>query len=280
MFQFILKLYIRLLSKLVSIASNYYQMHYQDGNLQISYESLLLLPTNLNSKLDNQQGTHLNESGSDHSIDKYIKNFSLELEMKVPSVVDNMFFILNYIAPHLPKNAEIIDIGCGIGKYGEIFKHYSLATQGWSYVGIDRTEEILQFAKILFPEYVFKSSNDSIKIPFPDKSKDLVMASSMLQYTCDQWIQALSEMCRVSRKYIFISRLPILHINQSSYCRQLVIQHKQRKNHYFKLINQQEFEYELHRLGCNIERNSYGTEIIKVEGISEPVVLNQYLIKV
>ena len=185
-------------------------------------------------------------------------------------MIDNLFFLENFVASHLPQDATIVDIGCGIGKYGKILKREKSVTQNWKYTGVERTQEILEYAKRLCPEFDFVSSNNSVLIPLPNDSEDLVMASSMLQYTLDEWIISLQDMLRVTKKYVYISRLPIIRQYSSCFCHQ--------KDHFFKIFNRQEFESIISELNAQILYRDYGQEIIYVNGISEPIFLNQYLI--
>lgn len=274
--EFLIKVFRKITIVLTKVHDKYYPK-----NLYITYELISALPANVfDVNSNNARGTHLNESGDTRQVEEYIQTFSLEEEINNISVLENLFFIDTFVAPLLPVDAEVVDVGCGIGRYGKFLHRQDAPTEKWKYTGVDRTEDILKFSKALCPEYEFQSSENTIKIPCLDHSKDLVFASGMLQCTCDQWIDALREMHRVSRKYIFISRLPVLRLQSSAYCHQVVIEKGQIENHYNRLFNRQEFESNITELGCRIITTDYSSEIIYVKGIAEPVVLNQYLIEV
>lgn len=276
----VLKLFVKVFWKIAILLNQLYEKYYGEI-LNISYELIPSLPENVfDEDSDNARGTHLNEAGDTRQVEEYAKTFSLEKEINNLSVVENLFFIDNFIAPLLPVDAQVVDVGCGIGRYEKFLHRQSAPTQKWHYTGVDRTEDILAFSRALCPDYEFRSSGNSITIPYPDNSKDLVMASGMLQCTCDQWLDSLQEMQRVSRKYIFISRFPIVRQVASAYCHQTVIEKGKLEHHYFKIFNRQEFESKVTALGCQIIYKDYGGEILWVKGISEPVILNQYLIAV
>jgi ubiquinone/menaquinone biosynthesis C-methylase UbiE len=249
---------------------------YKSPPIQISYEPISTLPKNS----INFQGTHLNESGDTRSIDEYLNSVDLKQELTTFSVADNLLFINDKIVPLLPPSAAIVDLGCGIGKYAKILQQENLPTKQWQYLGIDRDQEIIKIAQKFAPQYQFKSSDNTINIPCLDSSQDLVMASSMLQYTCDLWLNALQEMKRVTKKYIFISRLPILRHQCSIYCHQIVKERNKIEHHYFKLFSLKEFEKNIQNLGMSIVATSNGSEIISVKSIREPIILNQYLLAI
>jgi ubiquinone/menaquinone biosynthesis C-methylase UbiE len=226
----------------------------------------------------NACGTHLNESGDTRPVNQYIKTFDLEQELKKEDVSDNLLFIDNVISPLLARDATLVDLGCGIGRYARFLCRPNAPTVGWSYSGVDLSEEIIRFSKVFCPECEFKATGGGATIPYQDYSKDLVMASSMLQYTCENWEAWLREMKRVAKKYLFISRLPILRKSPSAYCHQKVFERGRTNHHYFKILNRHEFEAAIARIGCTLVARDYGSEVLFLEGISEPVILNLYLI--
>jgi SAM-dependent methyltransferase len=225
----------------------------------------------------NARGTHLNESGDTRSIEHYLQTFEIEKELHNPDVADNLSFLDNIVSPLLPAQARVLDVGCGLGRYARFLRRAGAPTIHWRYAGVDRSETILRFARQFCPEVEFASTGDTVRLPYPDSSHDLVMASSMLQYTGDEWRSALREMRRVARRYLVISRLPLVRYSPSVDCRQTVLQGRQQHIHYLKILNRAEFEAGLAEGGCSIVARDYGTEVLVVEGVREPVVLNLYL---
>ena len=109
----------------------------------------------------------------------------------------NKFYIskINLIKKVIPKDVKtILDIGCGNGVItNELAKDYDV-------VGVDRSEKAI--AKVKTKTLI--ASCD--KIDIPDKSFNLVLTSEMLEHLEDElFYGAISEMKRLSKKYIFIT---------------------------------------------------------------------------
>ncbi len=249
------------------------------ARLRITYEAVEALPENLfNDATANARGTHLNEGGHASFIHDGVIAFDLEREIKSPPVSSNLMFIDEVVSSLLPANATLVDVGCGVGRYERFLHRDGAPTAGWEYSGVDLSEGILQLARRFCPGCEFRSSNGDFTIPYPDNAKDLVMASGMLQYTCDRWLDSLREMKRVARMYILITRLPIVRKSPPAYCLQTVAQGNRDEIHYFKVFSRQEFEAAVAELGCRVVARDYSTEILSAKGIAEPVILNQYLL--
>ncbi len=246
------------------------------SGLEVRYEIWETLPT----ASDNARGTHLNESGDARSVAEYVATFDAEQEMQNPIVAENLRFIEVVISPRLPPEASVLDVGCGIGRYARFLRRPNAPTRRWSYAGVDRSESIVAQSRLLCPECEFRSTEGSVQIPYPNQSYDLVMASSMLQYTRAQWRDALQELRRVARQLIFIARLPVLRLCSSTYCRQTVWERGQATHHYLRLFNRDELETTVTELNCRIVAHDYTPEILNVEGLPEPAVCNQYLLAV
>jgi ubiquinone/menaquinone biosynthesis C-methylase UbiE len=244
------------------------------ARLRINYE-LAPVPT---AAVENHAGTHLNESGDDRSTEKYLAQFDLAAELANPVVAENLEFLDRVVSPLLPRDAEIADVGCGIGRYARFLRRPTAPTAHWRYSGVDRSEAILGYARRLCPDCEFRSTDGGVKLPFPDSSQDLVMASSMLQYTCDAWRESLREMARVARRYVFISRLPIVRRSPTTRCHQRVACGGRVEHHFFQIFSRDEFEAAVTEAGCNVLKRDYTAEILSVAGLVDPVVLNLYLL--
>src|ERR1019366_6032704 len=211
-------------------------------------------------------------------VEEYVKTFDLETEIRRDDVTDNLLFIDQIIVPLLPRTATVVDVGCGIGRYARFLRRPLALTRDWRYIGVERSEEIVRYSRLLCPDCEFKHSAGNTTIPCPDRSVDLVMASSMLQYTCEGWLDSLREMKRVAKSYIFLSRLPVLRRSATGNSNQTVRVEGAKNHHRFRLFNRKELEDALAELGCRVAARDYGSEIISVQRVSEPVVMNQYLI--
>lgn len=116
-------------------------------------------------------------------------------------------FILGTVENHVKprKNAQILDVGCGIGKWVKIF-----AERGFAVTGIDASPWMIRAAK----NRIGKSFGDKVRLVVMDASKldlpnnfyDLVNCITVLQHVFDdaKWKKAISEMVRVAKSSGFI----------------------------------------------------------------------------
>ena len=74
----------------------------------------------------------------------------------------------------LPKNAKILDVGCGVG----VDSGY-MVSEGFEVIGIDLSKEMLKLAKQEFPKIDFRKQ-DIREIDFPSNSFDGILASCSL----------------------------------------------------------------------------------------------------
>ncbi len=77
-----------------------------------------------------------------------------------------MQFQLNQFISMLPKNAKVLDVGCGSGRDSHYFNDYGLAV-----TAIDISENMLKEAKTRAPDATFKKM-DMRKLTFPKESFD------------------------------------------------------------------------------------------------------------
>jgi ubiquinone/menaquinone biosynthesis C-methylase UbiE len=96
------------------------------------------------------------------------------------------------IALLLDNNSKILDVGCD---NGSVAKRIMEINPSLKIVGIDIQSRCLS----MIPRKMY----DGRKIPYPDKSFDIVMAIDVLHHTKDI-LSLLKEMKRVSKKYILI----------------------------------------------------------------------------
>jgi len=95
----------------------------------------------------------------------------------------------------VPADVEsILDVGCGDGA---VTDHLA---QRWSVTGLDSSPTALEHVQT---DAVLGSAT---QLPFADQSFDLVLSSEMLEHMpTDDYHRAISEMARVSRRYLLIS---------------------------------------------------------------------------
>lgn len=94
----------------------------------------------------------------------------------------------------LPKDAKILDVGCGSGTYAHFWKE-----QGYNVTGLDISEKSLEITR---SKGVYCVKGDVTKrLPFEDNEFDLVYSDGLLEHFIDPK-PVLEEIFRVSRKYI------------------------------------------------------------------------------
>ncbi|PKM92157.1 MAG: hypothetical protein CVU81_01965 [Euryarchaeota archaeon HGW-Euryarchaeota-1] len=94
---------------------------------------------------------------------------------------------INEFLALLPKNAKILDAGCGVG----IDSNY-MASKGFEIVGIDLSTEMLKLAKQKFPQIDFRQE-DIRKLDFPPNSFDGILASCSIVHIPKKDVPALLE---------------------------------------------------------------------------------------
>lgn len=97
-----------------------------------------------------------------------------------------------YLADLCEDNSKILDVGCDDGTTADLMKKINPTL---SFKGIDiQTNRACKIPKKIY---------DGKKIPYKDKSFDIVMAVDVLHHTTDI-LSLLKEMKRVAKKYIII----------------------------------------------------------------------------
>ena len=86
-------------------------------------------------------------------------------------------------------------------------------------------------------------------------------------------------MARLTKKFVVIVRFPLTKFNKTFYVHQTVIGLDNVENHYFIVINRREFEEYLNKIGLIVLKRDYSSEEYNIEGITEKIILTQYLLK-
>jgi len=100
-----------------------------------------------------------------------------------------------------------LDVGCGIGSYVDLFR-ILIPTLKIKYTGIDYSAELISIANKRYGSIAKFQVGNMQNIPFESKSFDVVCSSSVLPYSPD-YNQAVSELSRVARKYVLITRIMV-----------------------------------------------------------------------
>lgn len=110
----------------------------------------------------------------------------------------------------LQESGDLLDTGCGDGEYTSAIKdiHFydnlrDVDMASFNCYGIDISSSFIERAKQKDPNGDYEVASLE-KIPFKDNQFDIVLCSETLEHVLD-YPKALSEVCRVSKKYIIIS---------------------------------------------------------------------------
>lgn len=103
----------------------------------------------------------------------------------------------------------VLDIGCGLGECCRVTR------PGGRYVGVDNSFPRIAYARARYPEHRFLVG-DALAVPFADRSFDVVMLIDTSHHLTDeQFRRALSELKRLSRRYIVVSD-PLVYEGQNA----------------------------------------------------------------
>jgi SAM-dependent methyltransferase len=97
---------------------------------------------------------------------------------------------------------RLLDAGCASGYYSEILRY--MATQSIDYMGSDYNGAMVQMAKRYYPDLPF-ARMDIRSLGWKDASFDAVLSSAVLAHV-REWQKALSELMRVTRKWLILHR--------------------------------------------------------------------------
>ena len=75
---------------------------------------------------------------------------------------------------YIVKGEKVLDLGCGNGRFSELF-------DADDYVGVDVSEELMRLAKEKYPNREFVSIN-ATNLPFPDNSFDKVFCLAVIHH--------------------------------------------------------------------------------------------------
>lgn len=211
------------------------------------------------------------------SYEDYVKNKNTYYSL--PNIKDLTCFLKDECIPFWSryKKMKILDVGCGSGMHSKIFQDKKILNKKMTYTGCEINQNFVDTCL-----YVNKHVNFFIskadKIKSSDKAYDIVFSSSVLHYTLNEWKKSLEEMMRVTDKYILITRFPLTKHNNTFYVHQTVSSTHGMENHYFIVISRREFESFIKSIGLRILARDYSQEVYPVDGISENVMLCEYLL--
>lgn len=105
-----------------------------------------------------------------------------------------------FFLPWLARNCDtVLDAGCAVGGFSNIWKHYNTDIV---YSGIDLSTRLISAAKRQYAENEFQVANPVEGLPFKDDQYCCVAALGWFHWE-PRWKIAMSELWRVSKKYMF-----------------------------------------------------------------------------
>lgn len=97
----------------------------------------------------------------------------------------------NIVKPYFQGKKNILDLGCGIFRWGDYIQ------QNVFYTGVDIESEIIAYNQTNFPQFSFFQNNiDQEKLSFPDDSFDLVIMLAIIEHLSNP-VKILQEVRRV-----------------------------------------------------------------------------------
>jgi len=247
-----------------------YKRIYLNQELIISYRKLVHPPSLMSGYLDFDEVAKRYYQSA-----KKLKLSSLITQLPVK----DLHYLLSQHKSSLILNRRgtVLDVGCGTGSYSLFFKSTRSPFHSYSYLGCEIDERLTSICRQLYPEYKFFTAKAE-SLPLANTSCSIVFCSGMLHYTLKNWKNALHEMTRVAKDHLIITRLPITKYHQSFYVEQTVHSSYGLEKHYFRIFNRNEIENQLTKLGWRVIACDYSSEDYLINGISEKIILNNYLI--
>jgi tRNA (uracil-5-)-methyltransferase TRM9 len=83
---------------------------------------------------------------------------------------------LNFLFANLKEGEKVLDLGCGNGRWYQVFKEKKV-----DYFGVDNSEKLIEIAKENFPDAKF-FIGDALNLSFPDNFFDKVYSIALLHH--------------------------------------------------------------------------------------------------
>ncbi|MBN1257226.1 MAG: class I SAM-dependent methyltransferase [Planctomycetes bacterium] len=130
----------------------------------------------------------------------------LQLENLRKGIVDPVFAVLGKALRAIPPvNFSLFDGAAASGYYSEVI--HTLDPRAITYQGSDYSEAMARTARANYPKIPYLVQ-DLTNLAHPDRSFDVVLLSGVLEHI-PRYREAISEACRLARKYIILHRAPL-----------------------------------------------------------------------
>ncbi|BCX14777.1 MAG: hypothetical protein KatS3mg088_460 [Patescibacteria group bacterium] len=210
-----------------------------------------------------------------------VKNYNSTVLLNDFIARENISFLeksIRKIGFRVEEGMKFLDVGCGNGFYGKIIKKKGSIFEDVDYAGCEFHPKLVEVCKKLNPNFVFFLSRAE-KIDSPDNFYDFVFSSGVLHYTLRNWKKSVLEFKRVSKSFIFITRIPLSKYEKTFYVQQKVWSISGIETHYFVVPNRDVFENFLVRNGLEILERDYSLEEYIINGVKEKIILSNYFLR-
>jgi putative methyltransferase (TIGR04325 family) len=198
---------------------------------------------------------------------------SVDWELGVPVVRDNLEALGLINVPE----AKLLDFGCGNGHYQSLLSACSY-TAKWDYIGVDTRLDFVQFCRQTYHKIYIETVEEGSPLPFADNEFDIVLASGVIQYI-QNVVETLAELCRVTREYVLVSRLPTWKYHDSQIVVQCLRGTFGEEQYPLHVFNRRMVEDIFAQVGFSVIVRDYGSEFFFLPGEREPVAHILYLLR-
>lgn len=92
---------------------------------------------------------------------------------------------LDFLIKYTTQGDKVLDLGCGNGRYFEVFKNKNIG-----YTGVDNSEKLIEIAKQNYPEIDFRVG-DALNLPFADNYFDKIYSFAVLHHIPSRQLRLL-----------------------------------------------------------------------------------------